>query len=316
MPSVQSELASDKGEPYAIYVLPSHLIQIVLKNNADLLVDSNPVKEYILTEGNMYSCFPAEQVVHITFSNPNFDQNGSHLYGQSPLRAALKQIQTSNEANDQNIKTMKNAGVYGFVHGKSIPLGEEQASALKQRLKDMDDDAGRLSRIAGISTDIGFTRMSLTTDELKPFEFMKYTEAQIANCLGWSVLLLNNVDGAKYDNLKQIRQRVITDTIMPDLKLIEDALNTNILKRFKGYENTVAYFDFNLLPEMQADMKELVDWLTIALRDGVITRNEYREALNYEAESLEAFNEYTVQFGMMPLEDALTPSEPSLNITD
>jgi len=63
-------------------------------------------------------------------------------------------------------------------------------------------------------------------------------------------------------------------------------------------------------------MKELVDWLTIALRDGVITRNEYREALNYEAENLEAFNEYTVQFGMMPLEDALMPSEQSLNITD
>ena len=92
-----------------------------------------------MTEGSIYSTFPAEKVVHVTFSNPNFNQNGSHLYGQSPLRAALKQIETSNEANDQNIKTMKNAGVYGFVHGKSIPLGEEQAAALKQRLKDMDE---------------------------------------------------------------------------------------------------------------------------------------------------------------------------------
>ena len=199
---------------------------------------------------------------------------------------------------------------------KSIPLGEEQAAALKQRLQDMDNEPGRLSRIAGISTDIGFTRMSLTTDELKPFEFLNNSQSEIANCLGWSVLLLNNVEGAKYDNLKQVRQRVITDTIQPDLALIEDALNTEILKRFKGYENAVAYFDYSLLPEMQTDMKQMVDWLTIALKDGVITRNEYRQALNYETEAFDVFNEYSVQFGMMPLIDALTPSKIDIKITE
>ena len=103
---------------------------------------------------------------------------------------------------------------------------------------------------------------------------------------------------------------------MPDLALIEDALNTEILKRFKGYENAVAYFDYSLLPEMQTDMKQMVDWLTIALKDGVITRNEYRQALNYETETFDVFNEYSVQFGMMPLIDALTPSEIDIKITE
>ena len=303
MPSPKT--GSTTGEPYAIYVLPSHLIEIVLKENADVMTDSNPVGYYMLTEGVQYSTFDAEEVVHISLSNPNYSQSGEHLYGQSPLRAALKNLETSNEANNQNIKTMKNSGVFGFVHGKSIPLQESQAKELKSRLTEMDNAEGRLSRIAGISSEIGFTRMSLTTTELQPFEYLGYSETQIANVLGWSVLLLNDVDGAKYDNLKQVRQRMITDTIMPDLGLIEEAFNTQILPRFKGYERSMCYFDYSLLPEMQADMSELVAWLTIALKDGVINRNEYREAISYASVSDSEFDEYTVQFGIMPLEDAL-----------
>ena len=42
MPTVESEKARDKGEPYAIYVLPSQSMQIVLKTNANLLIDSKP----------------------------------------------------------------------------------------------------------------------------------------------------------------------------------------------------------------------------------------------------------------------------------
>ena len=316
-------MGADAGEPFAIYCLPSHLMEIVLKRNADLLIDSNPVDYYMLIQSGKYTEFDARDVVHITYSNPNFDFNGSHLYGQSPLRSALDEIATANEGNKQNVKTMKNAGSYGFIHGKQIPLQVDQAKELKDRLHEMDNDPGRLGRIAGISTDIGFTRLSLTTDELKPFDFLTYSQKQLCNVLGWSDKLLNNDQGAKYDNVNEFRKQVITDTIAPDLGLMEEAWNTEILPRFKAYKNTIAYFDFSLLPEMQVDQKIMVEWLTVALADGVINRNEYREALSLEGVEGDEFNHFTVQMGLLPLKDAIdTPMDISItervtqNVTD
>ena len=180
----------------------------------------------------------------------------------------------------------------------------------------MDDSAGRLSRIAGVSAEIGFTRLSLTTDELKPFEYLNYDQKQLCNVLGWSDKLLNSDSGAKYDNVKEFRKQVVTDDILPDLGLLENAFNEFVLPRFKNYQNTVLYFDASTLPEMQADMQTLTNWLSTALMDGALTRNEYREALNYPlVEDNADFDRFTTKMGIVPLEDTFLemPDDETIN---
>ena len=267
--------------PKQVYVLPSHMVKIVLKKDAKVLQDENPIEKYMLIEGNQYIEFPAENIIHVKYANPFFDFSGSHLYGLSPIKALLRNIESSNEALNQNVKTIKNGGAFGFIGAKdsSTPLTAEQAIALKEKLKEMDNDSGRLSRISGMSVPLTFTRISLTTDELKPFEFLKHDQKAIANVLGWSDKLLNNDDGAKYDNVKEERKRVITDNIFPDLMLLAESLNKNFIKRFKGYENAFLEFDITELPEMQDDIKQLVEWMTKA----PLTLNEQRAILKYEA---------------------------------
>jgi HK97 family phage portal protein len=299
------EAGVNKGAPVSFYLLPSHLIDIVLKPNANLLLDESPIDYYRLIEGNTFKDFKAEDVIHIKYSNPNFDLRGAHLYGQSPLKSALKNIESSNEGVSQNIKTLKNSGAYGFIHGKTQPLTPDQALELKDRLKEMDDNPERLSRIAGVSAEVGFTRLTLTTDELKPFEYLSYDEKQLCNVLGWSDKLLNNDAGAKYSNIQEARKQVVVDDIMPDLGLLEQAFNDNILPRYKNYQNTVLYFDASTLPEMQMDMSSLTGWLTRALKDGVINRNEYREALNYPLLEEVEFDAYTVPGRLNPLDRAM-----------
>ncbi len=307
---VAPEGGYNKGEPIAFYLLPSHLINIVLKPNANMLLDENPIAFYRLIEGAVFKDFKEENVIHIKYSNPNFSVDGEHLYGQSPLKSALKNIESSNEGMSQNIKTLKNSGAYGFIHGKTTPLQPEQATELKDRLKEMDDNPARLSRIAGVSAEVGFTRLTLTTDELKPFEFLKYDEKQLCNVLGWSDKLLNNDDGSKYKNVEEFRKQVVTDDIMPDLELLERAFNEKVLPRYKKYQNTVIYFDASNLPEMQLDMSTLTSWLTKALKDAVISRAEYRDALNYPASDDPLMDLFTTPGKLNTLEDALKEPEP------
>lgn len=299
-------IGNNKDKPTSWYLLPSHLTQIVVKDNADFQSNESPVDYYILTEGNQYVRFEANEVVHIKYSNPNYDTTGSHLYGQSPLRAALRNIQSSNEAIDLNNKALKSGGAFGLIHSKGAsPLTPDQATQLKERLSEMDSGNGRLDKIAGVSSEVGFTRLSLTTDELKPFDYLSFDEKQICNVLGWSDKLLNNDTGAKYDNVNQFRKQVVTDTIQPDLNLLQEAINSNILPRYKGYDNCCFEFDITELPEMQQDVAKMMEYLKPAIDIGLLSRQEGRIAMRYPESDDPDMEIFTVQSDIITLKQAI-----------
>lgn len=272
------------GVPMQMYILPAHWVQIVLKQNSSSLTEENPIDYYIMEQGNQFIKFPFESIIHIKRANPFYNQNGSHLYGYSELMAAIRNINSSNSGIDQNLRTIQNSGAYGFLHAKDgqSPLTSEQAQDLKNRLVDMQNDKGFLSNIAGASASIGFTRISLTTDELQPFAFLSNDRRTLCNCLNWPVDLLNEEKsgtGFGVDAVIEARKRAVTDNIKPDLDLLAGYLNLEFIQKHKGYENSVIEFDISELPEMQADTSKMIDWMI----KSPLTPNEIREAINYEA---------------------------------
>jgi len=272
---VKPEEGVNKGEPREVYILPSHLMKIVIKKDADILEGENIIDHYMLIEGNSFLTFDTNDVIHVKLPNPFFDFNGGHLYGLSPLSVLLRNIESSNDAIAQNVKTMKNGGVFGFIHSKEgNVMNAEQATQLKEKMKEMDRNPARLSHIAGASVPLAFTKISLTTDELKPFDFLAFDQKMICNVLGWSTQLLNNDEGSKYGAyLKEVQKNSITNHMIPRLTLLEDALNKEFIPLFKGYENAEIEWDWSELPEMQSDVKEMVE----AYSKVPITPNEMRE---------------------------------------
>lgn len=303
------ENGMNAGQPALLYVLPAHQMQIVLRQGVgkmDLLSTDSPIAEYMLVEGNQYITFPVEDVFHVKYANPLYDESGSQLYGLSPLRAALRNIQSSNEAISNNIKALKNGGAFGFIHGKSSVLTPGQAKELKERLNEMDSSTERLSKIAGVSAEIGFTRLSLTTNELKPFDYLKNDQKTICNVLGWSDLLLNNDARGDYGGtISQIEKQVIRNNIMPDNDLFNECWQENFIKRFKGYENAVVESYYDDLPEMQDDMATLMEWVEKAINIGLISRNEAREVIKLSRSEDTNMDIVTVRDDVIPLEEAL-----------
>lgn len=314
------EEGRNAGKPIMLFLLPSHLIQIVVKQDYRMLGDEiSPIDHYTLINGDRYHDFQEEEVIHINFPNPNYNLNGSQLYGQSPLRSVLTEIQASNEGNMNNLRTQRSGGAIGLLYGKGATLEKEQAEQLKQRLVQMRNDATALAQIAPISTEVGFIPITLDNQKLQPFEAQKYAQKKIANALNWSDKLLNNDAGAKYDNMRIAYKESILNKLVPDSRMLEEALNARWLPKFGDqYRNATFQFMFEELPEMQENLEEISKWVVPLLDRGVINKAEVRGMFNFEPSNDPDLEVHTVQMGTIPLSDAVDPIslDPAFDTVD
>jgi HK97 family phage portal protein len=297
------------GEPIQLYCLPAHKMEIFLKSDADLLSVENPIDYYELADGNVNVQFRPEEIIHVGVSNPNFGLSGEHLYGHSPLRAVWKSILASNKGQELNISMLKNAGVFGFIHSKGSNFNVEQGKAIKDRLLEASTSKADFSNIMGASTDMGFTRISLTPEELQSFEFLKYNQKQICNALGWSDTLLNNDDGGKFDKQAIELKRVLTNTVIPDAKIIEHAFNTQVLNEIKSYKGKCLIFDYKELSEMQEDLDVMSKWCSLLVDKGVMNRLTAQKMMRLPESEDPLMETYTVKDDVMSLEDAIMPTD-------
>lgn len=287
------------GIPMGVYVLPSHKMEIVMKKDAGVLGLENPIDYYRMLDGDQTIRFEVKDVIHVKTANPFIDTSGSHLYGLSPMNALLKNLESSNDGLDNNIKTLKNSGVFGVISAKEGNFTPEQAIQMKQKFLDMDKAEGRLSKLAAMSVPMEFTKLSLNTNELMPFDYLNYDQKQICNVLGWSDLLLNSDANMTYNNIKEERKRVVTDNIQSDLKLLQESLTFGFIQAFKGYENSVMEFDVTELPEMQSDYKEMLEWMEKAW----LKPNEIRAALKYETLDIDGMDVPWIDSGKKRIDD-------------
>ena len=124
------EAGANAGLPNAIYALPPQFISILAKMGW-------PVKTvgYQLNSGQILT-FPLEDVMHERYFNPSYDINGSHLYGQSPIQAAVKNLTRNNYAKIATTKKFENGGMDGVIFlDDPLATAEErqsQAEAVKK----------------------------------------------------------------------------------------------------------------------------------------------------------------------------------------
>jgi len=87
--------------------------------------------------------------------------------------------------------------------------------------------------------------------------------------------------------------------------MLEEALNKHFIQLFKGYENSQIHWDISEMPEMQADIEKLINWMSNLLDRGVISRAEYRVAIKYPERNDDSLDQLTVSQNVMALDDAL-----------
>lgn len=276
-----------------------------------------PVKEYYLFwNTDAQTRFDASNVKHIKAFNPKFDLHGSQLYGLSPLRAYLYDLDLLREADKRADKQLKNGTEFGIISpkNKEDQFDDDQRKAFKESLVRGYDSDDALSQWFPVSVPLEFERIGLSIADLDLINLKKASQEDIYRAYKRPLAFLNQ-DAATYNNLSTANKQFIREAVAPVCEKISHALTQFICEPYKRTDGKVYIIrlDYTQLPEMQSDMKELTEWLNKAWW---LTPNQRREALGYGKNEEPGMDSVWIPTNMTRLEDAVNGNSQTTTVQD
>lgn len=254
----------------------------------------------------------AKDVIHLKYFNPYFDTNGNQLYGLSPLQAAYRTVQRSNDAKDTSVGMLQNQGPKGILYAdESNNFGQEEAGKLKEDFYNQygTKTQGQILQNAGkiliAGAKLGWVNMGLSPIDLQLLESEKVTLRELCNVYGVNSALFNDPDNKTYNNMKEAKKEMLTQVVLPELVVLRDTFN-----RFFAIEIGNGYyidFDITVFPELQEDMKELS---AILSQSWWITPNEKRAAMRYDTSDDSVMDEIFIPAGYLPIDELTMLQDP------
>ena len=292
------DTGDNTGKFKELYVMPSQIMEIVSGGMFE------PVKEYRIEYNGTYN-MPADNICHIKDFNPYYDGTGSHLYGQSPLRAGLRSLTTNNEAVQTGVKYLQNQTARGVLMSDEGDLNEVQAQQLKDKFRSTYQGSNNAGDIVITPKKLSWVNFGLSAGDISLLEQYNASIKDLCNIYSVPSQLLNNDKASTYNNMKEAKKALYQNAVIPEMLKIRDELNRWLAPKY-GEKYYIDY-DFSVIPELQEEMDKVVDQMTKAWW---ITPNEKRASMSYAEEENQALNEFYVPANLIPMSGENIEIEP------
>lgn len=274
------KVGSDQGTPKELHLLRPDRMNI--KGGSKPIPDRY---EYTIN-GRIQATYPVEEatgfseVKHIKLWNPLDD-----FYGLSPMSAAAIEVDQHNMSGKHNINLLSNgarpSGAVVFKPqddaGFSVNLSESQRQQLLTDLNNRFSGTANAGRPLLLEGDFDWKEMGLSPKDMDFLNLKQMAATDIAMCFGVPSQLVGVSDAQTYANVAEARLALYEETIIPHLRKLESDLNEWLVPMFG--ENLEFYFDIDKIPALSERTKRIYENVTSAVREGIMSRNEAREAI-------------------------------------
>lgn len=292
------------GKPVELHVMPAHLVEVVYSGDP-----THPVRGYRFSAGRWDIELPYDSVIHINQWNPCWNEYGEQLRGFSPVQAGNRVI-TRNSANaEAQTRAFQNGGRSTLLSSKSAEknakLTVEQLSQIKEKIV---NELQGVNNYKNITATNGLIEVNTIGDNLTDMDLVnagKMDISAIARLWGVDPLLVGDKDNSSYNNQKQAYKALVTNVVVPQLNMITESLNNTLVPRFE--EGSYLEFDTSLFPEMQPDVKLIMD----AYKDAwQISGNELRVLLGFDKSDDPLLDQHFIGTNKIPLRQAAGMEDP------
>jgi HK97 family phage portal protein len=288
-------VGSKAKEIAELHVMPADQVAIITGQNW-----AEPIQAYILQwapDRNLE--FQPSEVIHLKY--PSYTYENGDYYGQSPLRAALKILEKSNQNIDSSKAAFANQGAAGIITDEAVEeaqaINEEQAQALQEGYERKFGGANNKGKVLVTVGKLRWQQIGLSPVDLNMLQDHNVSRRDICSVYHLSSNLFNDVEGTTFSNMKEARKAAWTDAIIPELNSIAQELTRVFAAAYKLPELEL-YYDYSGIDELQPDRAEMINWLNTAWWVKV---NRKQEMMGEEADPTMDF--YMIPQGLMPYEE-------------
>jgi len=263
---------------------------------------------------------PAEDVIHIKYFNPEMNIMGSELRGLSPLKVLQKRLTRLDSNMNTSVARLQNGGVETIVYEKGLGVDEERVDIIGKRKQNFHrfisnpDNAGAPFFANG---EMGAIQLGSHLKDLGVLELGNVDFKKLCNVWGVSDILFNSDSASTESNVLTHTKRLYTNTILPNIFRVRDALVKHLLPDFKDGvlitgqdgepvrvkgDGKSRYIDADIsgISELHQDLERKAASLAIMWH---LTPNEKREMMDWERYDDPKFDLPWIPTGYTPLDD-------------
>lgn len=286
--------------------------------------------DYKINGNVIYENIPPEDIIHIKYFNPNMDYYGSELWGLSPLDVLKKRLARMDSGMDTSVAQMQNGGVETIVFDKSmVGMDGKKAVEIMGQMKDnfyrFLSDTRNYGAPYFAGGEMGSISLGSTLKDLGAYELDNVDFKKLCNAYGTSDVLFNSDVSSTYENVNTMEKRSYTNTILPNVYRVRDALKLSLLEEFEkgrkisevdrqgnitvreiqgdGIKRDLRE-DISEIPSLQEDMGKMVTWMAQAYW---VTANEKREMMKFDKLEDPIYDEPFLPLGIQTAEDFVMP---------
>ena len=290
------------GKPVSLLIM--HPQNVILKVT-ETLPRRVVAYDYRVDGQVIYENIAVEDVIHIKYYNPQLTFSGSELRGLSPIKVLARRLTQMDSNTDVQTAQMQNGGVETIVYDEA-PNDEQMVGVIGQR-KDNFYKFLKSPANAGApffaSGKMGALHLGSTLADMKVIESAGVGFKKLCNAFGTSDILFNNGEESTYNNVREMTARTYTNTTLPNVYRVRDALKRALLPDFSDGKKRDIREDISEITELQPNSKEMAEWLNVAWW---VTPNEKREMMRFEKSDNPLFEQPLIPAGLQTLDDLIS----------
>lgn len=221
---------------------------------------------YQLNQGE-FKQFTREEIMHLKHWNPEYDANGSGLYGMSPLRAASKTLTRNNAAKKAGSVQLDNNGAVGIVYVDDPLVNasgrEQQRDLLKRDWAKEKTGAENYGKVGFSGYKMGYVPVGMSLKDMDVSSLENIDLRRLFNIWGIPSQLGNDPENKTFNNQKEAEKALTSRCALPHLISKRNFVNRKFQTDW-GFKGVNMYLDFDtsVYPELQEDQKEKWEWVS------------------------------------------------------
>ena len=254
---------------------------------ADVTIIYNKAYNEVKYDINGYGVRQSYEVLH--FMNESDDG----IQGKSILKSAIWTLELSADSDRTARNFFKNGmGLSGILKFKNLLNDKQRNEARTAWTQSMSGGDGG---VAILGNDADFQTISLDPKNSQLLESRQWNVAEIARFFDLNPCLLGT--DSNYNQIEAAMIGFLQDCLQPKLTMIEQELSRKLLLRSERMSGH--YFAFDTQDLLRCTKKDLAEYMTKLVTNGLATPNELREKLDLQP--VEGGDKCYMQTAMAPI---------------